>query len=99
MLQNLPIPHGMNVLTFNLVDNNECFITAASPESKYLFCGHYSIKSGELIYEFNDTKAPYYENMIRVAIGWCNGDRFAAITNGTPKLYLQNLNHPHINEM
>lgn len=85
----------MQVLTFNLVDSNECFIIALEPNSNHLHLGTYSVKNGGLLYEYNDLKLQYF-NIIGVSLGWCNGDRFAAITNGTRTLYVQNLYKPHL---
>ncbi|CAH0715585.1 unnamed protein product, partial [Brenthis ino] len=91
----LQIPENLQVLTFNLVDSNECFIIALDPNSNHLHLGTYSVKNGGLLYEYNDFKLQYF-NIIGVSLGWCNGDRFAAIINGTRTLYVQNLYKPHL---
>ncbi|CAH2048612.1 unnamed protein product, partial [Iphiclides podalirius] len=91
----LQIPNELKILTFDLLDSDECFITAVDPSSKHVFLATYSVKSGGLLYEYRQTK-PLYFDIIRVALGWCNGDRFAAITNGTKVLFIQNLNQPHL---
>lgn len=39
---------------------------------------------------------PFHNDIIRVSLGWCNGDKFAAITNGTKCLFIQNLYKPHV---
>ncbi|GBP65407.1 WD repeat-containing protein 75 [Eumeta japonica] len=40
-----------------------------------------------------------YHNIISVAVGWCQEERFAAICNGTKALYIQNLAHPHLKSL
>ncbi|CAG4982998.1 unnamed protein product [Parnassius apollo] len=92
---NLQIPKNMKVLTFDLIDSKECFITAVAPSSKYIYLATYSIETGVILYEYTDTR-PFYYDILRVAIGWCNGDRFAAISNGTKLLFIQNLFQPHL---
>ncbi|XP_068633206.1 WD repeat-containing protein 75 [Battus philenor] len=92
---NLQIPSELKVLTFDLLDSNECFITAIGPSSKQLYLATYSVKTGGLLYEYADT-TPTFHVILGVALGWCNGDRFAAITNGTRSLYIQNLYQPHL---
>ncbi|KAI5644283.1 WD repeat-containing protein 75 [Phthorimaea operculella] len=95
---NLEIPQNMKVLTFNLLDNNECFITAANDNSKHITFLLLSVKTGNLVHEYSEVNAVYNEDMVSVALGHCNGDRFAAIANGTPRLFIQNLNKPHISQ-
>uniref|UniRef100_S4PBR8 WD repeat-containing protein 75 n=1 Tax=Pararge aegeria TaxID=116150 RepID=S4PBR8_9NEOP len=84
----------MRVCTFNLVDSNECFIISFDGTHK-VHLATYSIKNGSLLYDYTNTNINYFEIMC-VAIGWCQGDRFAAITNGTRTLYVQNLYQPHL---
>ncbi|KAL0883193.1 hypothetical protein ABMA27_016630 [Loxostege sticticalis] len=92
----LAIPSDTKVLSFDLLDSKECFITAIGGSyKKLLHLGTYSVKTGELVHEYTDTKA-FYTEILRVSLGWCNGDRFAAISNGTKCLFIQNLNQPHI---
>lgn len=92
----MAVPNGVQVLSFDLLDSKECFITAVGgPYKKNIYLGTYSVKSGELVHEYKDTK-PFYNDMLRVSLGWCNGDRFAAITNGTKCIFIQNLNKPHV---
>ncbi|KAJ0176649.1 hypothetical protein K1T71_007828 [Dendrolimus kikuchii] len=90
----LNIPSDSKILTFNLIDSTECFITAGCKSNKFLYIARFSMKTGQLLslYKIN---ALYY-NMVRVVIGWCEGERFAAITNGTKTLYIQNINKPHV---
>lgn len=95
LFQNLQIPSELKILTFDLLDSNECFITAHNPSSKYIYLASYSVKTGGLLYEYTQTK-PLYFDIVRVALGWCHGDRFAAITNGTKVLFIQNLQQPHL---
>lgn len=85
----------MKILSFNLVDSSECFISAVEKNSNLLHFGTYSVKNGSLLYEYIDLK-PKYFNILCVSLGWCNGDRFAAIINGTKVLYVQNLYKPHL---
>lgn len=40
-----------------------------------------------------------FYDMVRVAIGWCEGERFAAITNGTKTLYIQNIHKSHVYQL
>ena len=82
------------ILTFDLVDSNECFITSCSKQ-KQLNLSTYSVKTGELIYDYEDTRA-IYNDVICVSLGWCDGDRYAALANGTKSLFIQNLQRPHI---
>ncbi|XP_028171263.1 WD repeat-containing protein 75 [Ostrinia furnacalis] len=92
----LELPSGTKVLTFDLLDSKECFITAIGGSyRKLLYLGTYSVKTGELIHEYKETKANY-NDILRVSLGWCQGDRFAAIANGTKCLFIQNLSQPHI---
>lgn len=58
----------------------------------------YSIKTGELLYEFRGQQIVLYSlSLIKVAVGQNNGESFAAIVNGTSFLFLQNLQQPHKN--
>lgn len=93
-MQKLRLPDHVKIHTFDLVDSNECFV-ASSSKQKQLYLNSYSVKTGEVIYEYRDTR-PMYGEMICVSLGWCDGDRYAAVTNGTRNLYIQNLQHPHI---
>ncbi|KAJ8731373.1 hypothetical protein PYW07_004537 [Mythimna separata] len=90
----LRLPNDARIQTFDLVDSNECCITSSSKQ-KQLNLSTYSVKTGELLYEYRDTK-PTHDDMVCVSLGWCNGDRYAAVTNGTKYLYIQNLQQPHI---
>ncbi|XP_013165077.1 PREDICTED: WD repeat-containing protein 75 [Papilio xuthus] len=92
---NLQLPEEMKIMTFDLLDSNECFITAFRPYNRNLYLATYSVKTGNLIHEYIDT-SPFYYNIVRVAVGWCYGDRFAAIVNGTARVYIQNLYQPHV---
>ncbi|XP_072949179.1 WD repeat-containing protein 75 [Epargyreus clarus] len=91
----LQLPKDAKVLTFNLIDSNECFITAMEPANTQLYTASYSVRSGALNYEFATTRPLYYD-IVRVSMGWCNGDRFAAVTNGTKVLFIQNMYKPHM---
>ncbi|CAB3221912.1 unnamed protein product [Arctia plantaginis] len=91
----LKLPSNAKVLTFDLVDSNECCITYKLPKQKYLVLSTFSVKTGELLYEYKDTKVICFD-MLRISLGWCNGDRFAALTNGTKYLFIQNLQQPHL---
>ncbi|CAG9561977.1 unnamed protein product [Danaus chrysippus] len=90
----LSLPHNLKIISFNIVDNNECFIIAVRPD-KSLHLGTYSVKDGILLYEYTGIECFYY-GIISVALGWCNGDRYAAFTVGTRKLFIQNLSQPHL---
>ncbi|CAH0585754.1 unnamed protein product [Chrysodeixis includens] len=91
----LLIPDDAKVLTFDLVDSNECCITLDVPCLNHIVMSTHSLRTGELIYEYLDTR-PMYHDMVRVSIGVCNGDKYAAVVNGTKLLYIQNLHQPHI---
>lgn len=93
-LQKLRLSNNIKLRTFDLIDSNECCITSSS-DQKLLSLSTYSVKTGELLYEYNHTR-PTYCDMVCVSLGWCNGDRYAALTNGTKLLYIQNLQQPHI---
>lgn len=95
MLQKLQIANDVKVLTFNLVDSNECFITTVDSTRQSIQLGTYSVKTGEVVCEYTESK-PRYFDIIRVSIGWCNGDKYAAVSNGSKFLYIQNLFQPHI---
>ncbi|XP_060803245.1 WD repeat-containing protein 75 [Amyelois transitella] len=92
---NLKLPPNTRVVTFNMIDNSKCFITAMRTSSIQLHLGTYSLKTGDLLMEYTHREVKYNE-MIRVAIGWCYGYRFAAIINGTKILTIQNLDQPHV---
>uniref|UniRef100_A0A2H1VX72 SFRICE_002080 n=1 Tax=Spodoptera frugiperda TaxID=7108 RepID=A0A2H1VX72_SPOFR len=91
----LNLPTNTKVLTFDLVDSTECCIVTSQPNNKFLNLNTYSTKTGELLYDYRDTK-PMYGDMICVSLGWCNGDRYAAVSNGTKVLSIQNLQQPHL---
>ncbi|KAH9644848.1 hypothetical protein HF086_007936 [Spodoptera exigua] len=91
----LNLPPNTKVHTFDLVDSTECCITSSQPKGKHLNLNTYSTKTGELLYDYRDTK-PMYGDMICVSLGWCNGDRYAAVSNGTKVLSIQNLQQPHL---
>lgn len=91
----LRLPNNSTIHTFDLVDSNECCITVSLPNQKQLTLSTHSVKTGELIYEYQETK-PKHCDMICVSLGWCNGDRYAAVTNGSRTLYIQNLQQPHV---
>lgn len=91
----LKLPYNAKILTFDLVDSNECFVTINIPKEKHISFQTYALKTGELLYNYSDNKAMYHD-MVRVSLGWCNGDRYAAVTNGTKILYIQNLQQPHV---
>lgn len=58
----------------------------------------YSLKTGELLYEFKGQQIALHSlSLIKVAVGQINSETFAAIVNGTPFLFLQNLQQPHKN--
>ncbi|KAM3965319.1 WD repeat-containing protein l(2)05287 [Aphomia sociella] len=91
---NLQIQPDATVTTFNMLNNTECFITASS-SNKLLHLGVYSVKTGELLQEYTNLKIKW-NSMLRVSLGYCDGERFAAIINGTTDLYIQNLQQSHI---
>ncbi|XP_045772755.1 WD repeat-containing protein 75 [Maniola jurtina] len=91
----LQIPNFVKVCTFNLINSNECFVTSLNMTTLQVYLARHSIKNGSLGCHYINTNVPYFEVMC-VAIGWCFGDRFAAITNGTKILYIQNLYKPHL---
>lgn len=82
------------VLTFDLLDCNECCVTYKLPTLKYIKFSTVSVKTGEMLYDYDI--AVLYFDMLQVSLGWCNGDRFAALTNGTKYLFIQNLQHPDL---
>ncbi|XP_004932124.1 WD repeat-containing protein 75 [Bombyx mori] len=87
----LQIPANLIVLTFDLINENECFITGAGGSySKNIHYASYSIKTGELLCEYG-TRIWNTQPLIKVALGWNNDDRFAAICNGTKSLYIQSI--------
>lgn len=86
----------MKILTFDLVDNNECFITGTVANNKYIYLATYSVKTGELLYDYSEGNSIRYYGIISVAVAWCNNDRFSVICNGTKYVHFQNLVQPHI---
>lgn len=76
------------------MDSNECFILGLDENTHKVHVATHSIKDGSLLYHY--THMLQYYDIMCVAIGWCLGDRFAAITNGTKTLFIQNLNQPHL---
>ncbi|XP_063383974.1 WD repeat-containing protein 75 [Cydia fagiglandana] len=82
------------VTTFDLLDSGRCFITSVGKENKICLATYY-LKIGVLEAEFNSRDIPYFGS-VRVAIGWCNRDRFAAISNLTKFLFIQNLDKAHV---
>lgn len=85
----------MKVLTFNVLDQTSCLVVSGSHSIKHMIMAKYSLRSGELIEEFQGTQSIYY-NLVRVALGMYMGDRFAAMTNGTKILFIQNLTRPYV---
>ncbi|XP_052741260.1 WD repeat-containing protein 75 [Bicyclus anynana] len=91
----LQIPNSAKVCTFNVIDSNECFIISYDHSIDKVYTATHSLKNGSLLYDYIQRKLKYFEIMC-VAIGWCQGDRFAAFSNGTSTLHIQNLKHPHM---
>lgn len=91
---NLNINDDYKVVTFNMLSDTECFVACSKPKKQLCF-GIYSVKTGKLIQLFKNV---YMKNnsMVRVSLGYCNGERFAAVINGTTDLYIQNLQQFHI---
>ncbi|XP_063536357.1 WD repeat-containing protein 75 [Cydia strobilella] len=82
------------VTTFDLVDSERCFITSVGKENLICLATYY-LKIGVLVAEYKSKDIPYFGS-VRVAIGWCNRDRFAAISNLTKFLFIQNLDKAHV---
>ncbi|XP_075977994.1 WD repeat-containing protein l(2)05287 [Anticarsia gemmatalis] len=91
----LRLPPNSKVVTFDLVESNECCITYTVPKQKHCSLCTYSTKTGELLYAYNDTRA-LFPDMVRVSLGVCAGEKYVAITNGTKYLFIQNLQQPHL---
>ncbi|XP_041979122.1 WD repeat-containing protein 75 [Aricia agestis] len=91
----LQLPNNLKIMTFDLVDSNECFITAVDSNSGLVYSATFSVKNGNVLYEYLDVIIKF-NDIIRVSIGVCMGDKYAAITNGTSHLYIQNLYQPHL---
>ncbi|CAG9786715.1 unnamed protein product [Diatraea saccharalis] len=92
---NLAIPENTHIVSFNLIDSKECFVTTTYGLYKTLHLGTYSIKTGELLQKYTECK-PLSTDLVQVSLGWCYGDRFAAISNGTKCIFIQNLKQPHV---
>ncbi|CAH0398369.1 unnamed protein product [Chilo suppressalis] len=92
---NLAIPDMSHVISFNLIDSKECFVTTVAKSNRHLGLHTYSTKNGEILQEYKATK-PDFTDMVQISLGWCYGDRFAAISNGTRFIYIQNLKQPHM---
>ncbi|KAG6443741.1 WD repeat-containing protein 75 [Manduca sexta] len=95
---NLRIPSKTKILTYNLINNNECFITAAGGPTftKTLHVAAYSVKTGDLLHVYENFALWNTNSLVKVSLGWCNGDRYAAIINGTKFLYIQSIHQPHL---
>lgn len=82
------------VTTFDLVDSERCFVTSVGTENRICLATYY-LKIGVLEAEYKNRDIPYCGS-VRVALGWCNRDRFAAISNLTKFLFIQNLDRAHV---
>ncbi|XP_059048482.1 WD repeat-containing protein 75 [Achroia grisella] len=91
---NLKLKHDFIVTSFNMLNNTDCFITGCR-SNKILSLCVYSVKTGDLLQTYDNMKIQN-NPMLRVSIGYCNEQIFAAIINGTTDLYIQNLYQPHI---
>ncbi|CAG9102281.1 unnamed protein product [Plutella xylostella] len=91
----LKLPAGMTVITCDMTDNNDCVVTAMKKNSKMLFLASFSMKTGEIIYEYKATNVPN-NGILSTAIGVCDGDKYIALCNGTKCLFIQNLIQPHL---
>ncbi|XP_053609509.1 WD repeat-containing protein 75 [Plodia interpunctella] len=93
---NLKLPPQARIVTFDLIDNTKCFVTAKIyNNSKKLHQATYCLKTGDLLIHYTHREVNCTE-LVRVALGWCYGFRFAAISNGTKILTIQNLEQPHV---
>lgn len=92
----LNIKSGCIISTCDFIDNNECFITGTIDEK--IFCETYSIKTGGLLMEYRKRLLPFCGS-ISVAIGWCEENRFVAISNGSPMVMVYELSNPRKNAM
>lgn len=90
-------PENLDILHFNLINCKVCLLAMGNPSEKYIQLISYSVKTGQLEINYRGTH-PEYHDMICVGLGWYNGDRFAALTNGTKMLFIQNLTKPYIRE-
>ncbi|XP_047991028.1 WD repeat-containing protein 75 [Leguminivora glycinivorella] len=85
---------GRKVTTFDLVDSDRFFITSVGRDNK-IHLATFHLKIGVLETEFTNKDIPYFGS-VKVAIGWFNKDRFAAISNLTKFLFIQNLDKAHV---
>lgn len=93
--QKLNLPSDLTILTFDLIDNSECVIMAKKSKEKFLYIASYSMKTGEIVYEYKSTRI-LYSGIICVSLGVCDGDKYLAICNGTKRFFVQNLIQPHL---
>lgn len=60
------------------------------PWFEYIRLASFSLRTGEVIWEYSGTRPKFYD-MIKVAVGAYNGQKFAAVINGTKMLFVQDL--------
>ncbi|XP_047503571.1 WD repeat-containing protein 75 [Pieris napi] len=91
---NLPV-HANIIYSFNLIDENECFVISGNPSRKIFNLGSYSLRKGDLVTNYSGLVIPH-NDIISVAIGSIREEKFAAIANGQCKVYFQNLVQPEM---
>lgn len=89
--QNIGNEEGTKVLSFNVLNSAECLLTVGYPSLQYVRLASFSLRTGEVVWDFSGTRAQFYDNMIKVAVGAYNGKMFAAVINGTKTLFVQDL--------
>lgn len=97
IFQKLPNLQGRKVYTFDLIDSERCLISSVNlyGSSPQIFLGVFSLKTNsESPMQYTSQQIPFY-GIVRVSLGWCNGEQYAAIINGSKFLFIQHLAKPH----
>lgn len=92
--QQLQVPLHVDILTFNIIDKKECFVTGYNNFTKLLFYAKFSLHTGDMLYDFSRKMNITYNNIISVAIACTRDEKCVAICNGSRNLYIQNLVDP-----
>lgn len=79
------------MLSFNVLNALECVIAVGYPWFEYIRLASFSLRTGEVIWEYTGTRPKFYDNMVKVAVGAFNEQKFAAVINGTKMLFIQDL--------
>ncbi|XP_073955806.1 WD repeat-containing protein l(2)05287 [Choristoneura fumiferana] len=94
----LPNLRKRQVCTFDLIDSERCLITSVNVYGgpTQIFLGSFSLKTNlQSPMEFTSQQIPFF-GIVRVSLGWCNGEHYAAIINGSKFVYIQHMAKPHI---